>query len=153
MTPRERELVRWFPGLRFPPASILAGPDGNYNCIGWAAGHTVNWWEPSGDHRNYWPPDCREGFTVEFYIEAFATQGYAVCDDGELQSGVEKVAIMATDGVVLHMMKQDGIGVWSSKLGRFERISHGLHDLVGDAYGRIHTFLSRPRQPPISVSE
>jgi hypothetical protein len=78
------------------------------------------------------------------FIAAFATLGYAVCPDGELESGFEKVALFAdAHGRPKHAAKQLPNGKWSSKLGLEEDISHILWGLEGADYGNVVQYLKR----------
>jgi hypothetical protein len=57
----------------------------------WAAGDKSRWWWPSG---GYWPiNDTRT--TVDSFLLAFATIGYAPADDDSFEAGYEKVALYA----------------------------------------------------------
>ena len=65
-----------------------------YNCIAWAAGDTSRWWWPirlAGV--NYWPKNAPREATVEAFIAAYATCGYAACEDGAIEPGIEKIVL------------------------------------------------------------
>ena len=118
------------------------------NCIAWAAGDLVNWWEPSGDPKHYWPHGAPLEYSVQAYIKAFESCGYAQCSDAVLEPGFEKVAIYldSQTAVPSHAARQLPSGAWTSKLGRLEDIEH--HDLAGlsgpqPAYGSCGVFLKR----------
>jgi hypothetical protein len=83
--------------------------------------------------------------TVPAFLAVFATLGFAVCDDEELESGFEKVAMFVdADDVPTHAARQLPTGRWTSKLGEWEDIEHELHALEGDLYGALAMLLKRP---------
>jgi hypothetical protein len=81
---------------------------------------------------------------VVAFRDAFATLGYVVCDDDQLEAGYEKVALFALAGVPKHAARQLPNGCWTSKLGRIEDIEHALHDLTGMADGSVVLVMKRP---------
>jgi hypothetical protein len=67
-----------------------------------------------------------------------------------LQNGIEKVALFALRaGAVLvprHAALQLESGIWTSKMGALEDITHRTYDAVnGPMYGEAVEFLARPR--------
>jgi hypothetical protein len=133
-----------FPGLRGQPFTTTSPRDYHYNCIAWAAGDTRNWWWPDADGDDTWPPGVARVETVEAFRGAFATLGYAVCNDDRLEADCEKVALFALNGVPKHAARQRPNGRWTSKLGEMEDIEHALHDLTGMLYGSVVLVLKRP---------
>ncbi|MGO9096056.1 MAG: hypothetical protein ACLQGV_12605 [Bryobacteraceae bacterium] len=125
-----------------------------YNCIAYAAGDTARWWWPIRlPGVNYWPKGVPRESTMEAFIAAFATCGYALCADGLLEAGVEKVVLFAKPGpnglIPTHAARQLESGCWTSKLGPLEDIVHVTVDaLSGPAYGFPIFYLSRPRIVP-----
>ncbi len=75
--------------------------------------------------------------TLDAFRQAFATLGYAVCDDERLEPGQEKIALFALSGEPRHAARQLPSGRWASKLGPMEDIEHELHDLTGLVYGSV----------------
>ncbi len=69
--------------------------DGNYNCIAWAAHDTQNWWWPHPDA--YWPDGIPETESLDSFVLAFEQRGYSACDDGSLEAGYEKLALLWHD--------------------------------------------------------
>ena len=65
--------------------------------------------------------------------------------DGDLEEGVEKIAIYILNGKPEHAAKQLPDGRWSSKLGDLDDITHTLNGLSGNRYGQAQVFLSRQR--------
>ena len=121
-----------------------------YNCIAWAAGDTHNvWWPHPPPLVSYWPPGVPRKEELPTFIAAFATLGYAVCADGALEPGFEKVALFADgQGTPKHAAKQLPSGKWSSKLGLEEDISHILWGLEGAGYGNVVLYLKRKIPSP-----
>jgi hypothetical protein len=122
-----------------------------YNCIAWAADDTTGKWWPDPLGIGKWPAGVPREATVDAFIRAYGTLGYALCQDNSLEAGFEKIAIYATretDGSLspTHAAKQLPNGHWSSKLGDFEDIEHPELDVLdGPAYGTSVCFLKRPR--------
>ena len=71
----------------------------DYNCIAWAAEDEGNWWWPVGGtpfKPSYWPKGAPRVATIPAFIQAFATLGYAVCDDRKYEVGFTKIGLYAT---------------------------------------------------------
>jgi hypothetical protein len=133
-----------FPKLQNDAYKITREPTGDYNCIGWAAGDSWNWWWPSPD--DYWPDDVPRVNTIENFILAFRTLGYERCDNGNFESQYEKVALYAIADVPQHMARQLPSGMWVSKLGPQWDIQHAAADSVENSeYGQIVLYMRRPR--------
>ena len=98
---------------------------------------------PPPSDGDYWPNGCPDEVRIESFVCVFSQLGYAVCANGDIEAGFEKVAIMANGRTPEHIMRQLPTGMWTSKIGSLEMIEHGIGDLVGDEYGQIHTFMSR----------
>ncbi len=127
----------------------LTGPrTDRYNCFAWAAGDDGRWWwpVPIPDTETYWPPGAPREATAAAFVAAFECVGYVVCDGGDLESGVEKIALYhaARTPVPTHASRQLADGRWTSKLGVEEDITHELDGIDGPAYGAIVTFMARP---------
>ena len=84
---------------------------------------------------------------MDAYIQAFATLGYAPCDNGDLEFDTEKVVLYAKDdGLPTHAARQLPSGLWTSKLGQLEDVTHHTLDgISGSLYGTPSQFLKRPR--------
>jgi len=135
-----------FPELRTTPFRLTSPSDRNYNCIGWAADDTNNWWWPEGDAPTiYWPPSAPRELTLAAFGAVFSMLGYTVAVDESHEPGFEKVALFADpDGIPTDAARQLASGRWSSKLGEAEDIEHELHALAGEVYGAVALILKRP---------
>ena len=145
-TGEHRNFGEWFPKLASTPHRMTSLYDPRYNCIAWAAGDTRRWWEPDEDEDCYWLSDAPREYSLNSYINAFESIGFTRCDSFDLEPGFEKVAIFANETGPTHASKQLSDGQWSSKLGVFEDIQHGLEALAGDdreEYGQIAQVLKR----------
>jgi hypothetical protein len=139
-----------FPGLRTSPFEVTSPATRDYNCIAWAAGDTAHWWWPDldpDDDAVFWPPDIPLEETLDAFVAAFATLGYAPCSGEEPDPGFERVALFASAGVPTHAARQLPSGRWTGKLGIREDIEHDLLAVSGEVYGTAVLFLKRPITP------
>jgi hypothetical protein len=134
-----------FPGLARGDYQVTSPRDSDYNCIAWAAGDTRNWWWPGQDvTKEYWPPGVPRERTRDAFVALFASLGYSMCSDADLESGQEKIALFSdAAGRPTHAARQLRSGRWTSKLGPSEDIEHGLHDLEGALYGSVVLIMKR----------
>jgi hypothetical protein len=94
----------------------------------------------------YWPENVPRDHKVTSLIMAFESMGYAICADGSLDDGVEKIAIYAADPDYTHAARQLENGKWTSKMGPDERIEHDApENLAGGRYGQVVKFMRRDR--------
>jgi len=133
-------LKKDFPSLNWNTFVEKSKATLQYNCIAFALNDTSRRWWPGIDGE-YWPSE-EEGVaqeaTLEAFIAAFGTRGYARCDTCVLEEGFEKIAIYVDPATQLPD------GKWESKLGRGIDIQHdSLDDLAGPTYGRAVCFLKR----------
>jgi hypothetical protein len=143
----EPSLEGVLPGLRGQPYQITSPKERRYNCIAFAAGDDRNWWWPDAAGEDTWPAGVARTETVDAFRDAFATPGYVVCNDDQLEPGYEKVALSALAGVPKHAARQLPSGRRVSKLGPSEDIEHRLHDLTGMMQGdriRLQSVLGKP---------
>ncbi|MFZ1964372.1 MAG: hypothetical protein WAU78_13065 [Roseiarcus sp.] len=140
-----------FPKLNRTEYCVTSDETPDYNCIAHAADKNDNWWWPD-DQPAYWPQGLDKVETLEAFVSAYATLGYAKCEGGGtvLEAGFEKVVIYAdTHGVPTHAAKQLPNGAWTSKLGEWEDIQHtrpeAMEDdgVLGLGYGKIAVVLKR----------
>jgi len=123
-------IYRSFPALRSDQHSITSPTSPRYNCIAWAAGDDSKWWSP----QLYWPPEVQDEFGDDFTIisvtAVYARLGFLPCGmDVTLEEGVDKVAIYAIGDEATHAARQLPNGLWTSKLGPYEDITHTLKGL------------------------
>ena len=139
---------RLFPLLNEGEWERTSDATSDYNCAAWAVGVTdANWWPEAEAPEYAWPPGVRRDGTIEAFVEGYATLGYQICEDDGLEPEVEKLAIYVTNlGSPQHVARQLRNGIWTSKLGSLEDISHvAVRGLAGGRLGAPKVFLSRPR--------
>lgn len=141
--------------VAFPNArNVLRTSDATdrYNCFAWAAGADDCFWDP----RLHWPDGATRGRDFDALKSAYATLGFAPCTHGELEAGIDKIAIYATLASATsparptHAARQLPSGRWTSKLGADIDVEHDLADLEGPGYGRALYFLARPRHTAVT---
>ncbi|MDJ0577299.1 MAG: hypothetical protein QNJ65_19335 [Xenococcaceae cyanobacterium MO_234.B1] len=120
----------------------------DYNCVAWAADEDDEWWWPDAQEQYYWPIDVPREETLDGFIKAFQTIGYAVDNNlnSDLEAGFQKIAIYTTksDGKPTHVARQLKNGNWTSKLGQYEDIEHKkLEGLSGEKYGEVTCIMKR----------
>jgi hypothetical protein len=138
---------RSFPALIAGNHRITSDRSESYNCLAWAAGDDTRWWWPDDEDNlglSHWPEGVPRSEDLEAFVAAFETLGYGPCEDGRLETGLEKVAIYSRDGVPTHAARQLPEGTWTSKLGQGFDIRHALKAIEGPAYGLASLFLARP---------
>jgi hypothetical protein len=148
--------VNWplagFPLLNAENCTITSNVSTRYNCIAWAAGDSGRWWWPDPLESYYWPSDVPREETIEAFLRAYATLGYAECPDASLEPGFQKIALFAKSysGESLkptHAALQLPSGRWTSKLGALQDVDHeNLVALQGPAYGIAVRYLKRAFQ-------
>ncbi len=148
-----------FPNLRREEYRVTSEEDWVYNCIAHAADKNDAWWWPEEEEIEgvFWPEGIPRKAEVDSFVQAFGTQGYIPCDNSDLETGFEKVAIyIDANGTPTHAAKQLPSGKWTSKLGRWEDIEHerlaSLEESQGaaPAYGRVARILKRARQESVA---
>lgn len=130
-----------FPNLSDDNHQITSPATVDYNCIAWAAHNSKRWWQP-GVH---WPTEVsRDDHGIGALVAAFAELGFEECSDGELENGVEKVALYGSGLMYTHAARQRPDGQWTSKLGQLEDISHATPEVIaGSDYGEVVQFMKR----------
>jgi hypothetical protein len=137
------DFFRSFPNLRRDETNVTSPVDVKYNCIAWAAGEDRRWWWPSSFA--YWPRSIPRIVATPAFEAAYATLGYQPTDNGDIEEGIEKVALYASNGVPTHAARQLEDGRWTSKCGKNVDMTHDVHDLEGPVYGQVCRYLARPR--------
>lgn len=145
-----RRIETAFPALTVAGYAVTSPTDDDYNCIAWAVGEEDNWWWPDMLYIGYWPKGVVREETVEAFIAAFRTVRFEVCDNAEPEPGFEKIALFSdVRGLPTHAAKLLPSGVWASKLGTWEDITHNALDgVAGRLYGSPIQFLRRPIAAP-----
>ncbi len=136
---RHRRIRRFFPLLR--DFAIVSPASHEFNSVSWAAADTKRLWWPKSVYQ-YWPL-APLGDGVPEFMRAFSTLGYSECSNGAFEVETEKVALFSLDNQPTHASRQVSPGLWSSKLGQLETITHRLEDLAGGDYGQPVAFLKR----------
>lgn len=131
-----------FPKLGLGDYTLTSPKTPHYNCIAWAAGDEGRWWWPDSAGVSYWPIAERSE-TVGNFRQAFESLGFVQCGGDEIEDDFEKIALYAKDAVPTHMSRQLISGMWTSKCGRMEDISHQLGGLEGTDYGEIALIMKR----------
>ena len=144
---------RAFPRLTPSRAKVTSPACSSYNCIAWAAGENWRrWWppEPSGSTQTaFWPENVEPSCSKQAFIDAYRKIGYSPCENGDLEEGIEKIALFSNEDIgvdeITHACLQLPTGKWTSKLGTLGKdIEHeSPEDLAGGEYGSVVCFLSR----------
>lgn len=141
------QIEKEFPGLSRGNYKITSPATGEYNGIAWAVGETDCCWWPDQNRLYYWPRRAPRAQTVDAFIKALGTAGYAPCQNADYEKDCTKLAIYAdAAGIPTHVARQIGEAAWTSKLGQLEDIQHSLHDLSGSDYGQVVQILVRPKK-------
>lgn len=131
-----------FPRLAAEGYEITSAATDDYNCIGYAAGDTSNWWSHKKGYR--WPNATRTPL-IQGLIEVFQGLQFEHCEEAGFEDGFQKVALYAKGDRWKHAAVQLPNGEWSSKLGPDEDIRHLTPEsLNSDAYGEVHCIMRRP---------
>lgn len=148
-TPEDRaRLEAIFPQLANTGYEIKSPRTSDYNCVAYAAGYEDQLWDHLNEPYTYWPRRVRKDGSVQSLIDVFTTVGFGPCADGNVEQGVEKVALYGSaDDKWTHAAVQRENGMWASKLGELEDIEHAsLDDILCKDYGTVICFMSRPRK-------
>lgn len=77
-------------------------------------------------------------------VLAFQSLGFVECEDASLESGYEKVALYSLGMMYTHAARQLPNGLWTSKLGQLEDITHATPEVIaGSDYGEVMQFMKR----------
>lgn len=136
-----------FPGLAHAPYEVTSPFDPSYNCIAWAAGDNSRWWEPDPMGIYYWPDGVPRTYELSSYQAAFASIGFVSTSSETFSDRAIRVALFAKGNTAKHASRQLGPERWTSKLGQDVDISHLLHSLSGEIYGKVALLMAKPTQP------
>ena len=155
-------IERRLPGLEASEYQITSDATDEYNCVAWAVGEDDRWWSHEVDDEYFWPDRAPRSEGVESYQAMFALYGFAECDNGDLERGVEKIALFADEGRFKHVARQLDSGRWTSKLGADCDIEHELEALRSwpdtwpryrsYRYGEVVGFMQRPLRQDLQES-
>lgn len=145
----EEDLKRRFPRLASTRFEVTSDDTPKYNCLAWVLGDQENWISPTlfdEDLGLYpWPEGVPRENTVDAWMLALESYGFTRCEDASLEPGRDKVAVYWNETTQeIHFALQLASGLWTSKVGRWEDITHELGGLAGDRYGEVMGFVSRP---------
>ncbi len=134
-----------FPNLHSGNYRDVRAATKRYNCIAWAAGIDDDWWDPASTRT--WPGSAPRDWKLTSLIVVYEWAGFVICADAALEDGVEKIAIYVDGPEWMHAARQLANGKWTSKIGELEEIEHDtLEDLEGPAFGKVTTYMQRPRR-------
>ena len=105
---------------------------------------------PSSVPAYVWPDHLPHDSLLDTYIRFFQDHGFEPADNGNLEPGIEKIALYSDDGEFRHVARQLPNGRWTSKIGEQEDIRHDTpeeleNDIPRYGYGRVTTYLQRPQ--------
>ena len=148
------EIEQFFPNLRRVHWKLRSPMDSSYNCHAWGGCDSTKRWEPTADW--YWPIAYRYGtandlqyYTLDHFIEGFATLGYRVCNNPNYELGFQKIAIytqtfQGMPNFPSHTARQRVFGMgWVSKLGNLEDIIHPNLEDLSAGYGHPDKYMKR----------
>ncbi len=137
----EESLLKRFPKLNDSAWAIYSARRGRCNCAGFAIGFESNEMWPADDDYStaFWPEHLPTDLNMTNFQRAYESFGFAVCDDGDFEDQVVKIAIYQySNGEPSHVAWQHSSQRhWHSKIGADEDIIHELDALSGPkrAYG------------------
>lgn len=137
-----------FPLLLYEGYDVKSVESWIYNCIAFAADRDDRWWWPDRHGIGFWPDGVPREEKLDAFIQAYETEHYELCGDGNPEDGYEKVVIYVKDGKPTHAAKQTPDGKWKSKLGRWEDIEHNSVEAletwagIGN-YGKATVYMRR----------
>lgn len=146
-----------FPNLKSGGYTVTSKYDTGYNCVAHAAGDYTQSWDctslPLPGY--YWPPGAIRSQGIEALVSAFECIGYERCAGVHLEDGFDKVALYVDQqGFWTHAAKQEGDGVWSSKIGDCEDIRHRTpHAVCGALYGQVMYYMRRIKRGQHEITE
>ena len=92
-----------FPRLASEGYQITSEPNGEYNCIAYAAGETDRWWAHLDGY--YWPESANRSALVQSLIQVFNNRGRSnsrICGAIVMLRGYNETALFAIiEGVII----------------------------------------------------
>lgn len=139
---------RQLPRLASEGYLITSEPDDCYNCIAYAVGETHRWWTYITGEGYYWPEYASRTPFIASLVEVFTGLGYEICPDAGVEDGCEKVVLYRIGDRWTHAARQLPNGMWSSKMGPDEDISHATPEsLDAESYGSVRCIMRRRLMP------
>lgn len=141
----ELRYPNYFPNTVNNPFTKTSEPTHSYNCIAWAFGDMSRFYWPTTHPHHYWPSNIPREESLDAFIKLYSSIGYKCCDNDNLEDGYEKIVIYTNGGIPTHAAKQLENGIWSSKLGPMEDVSHTLDSMANGLYGNVSQFMKRKK--------
>lgn len=91
-----------------------------------------------------WPQTAPRNTKLASFTVAVAEFGWLPCANGELENGVEKIALYGLPDHIDHAARQLPSGRWTSKRGLDDDIEHDTAEAIsGGVYGPVIAFFAR----------
>lgn len=133
-----------FPNTINEPFIITSPETTHYNCIAWAFEDDSRWYWPDPFGMAYWPENIPRTIETNSFIELYKLIRYSLCENGELEIGIQKIAIFTdNNSFPTHAARQLLNGFWTSKLGEGNDVQHTLFSISNGFYGNATVFMSR----------
>src|SRR6266536_307550 len=89
-----QDIQQWFPRLLHEGYQETSQEDNAYNCIAWAGDDNQEKWDPDPTSGRYWPNEVPRTLDLESFVKLYEVErGYSSCENGDLEPGMEKIAI------------------------------------------------------------
>ena len=133
-----------FPNSFIEPFTITSPETPQHNCVAWALGDTMHWWE--GDEDYLWLDNIDFDNTLATLQRFFHILGFEPIDNPNFQNGVEKIALFSNNSIdCTHVAKQLPSNIWTSKLGISHDVTHTLSAMEKGIYGDVAMILQKQR--------
>lgn len=149
----KKQIIKTFPKLNSDSKfEITSKRDIKYNCIAWAAIFDDKFMWPPGEVTNldgvtsFWPEELPTDQSVETFIKLYQKFNFEVCENPDFEEGYRKIAIYwdSSKKCCTHAARQRANGIWTSKLGKEQDISHSdPYTLESDRYGKVVTIMRK----------
>jgi hypothetical protein len=147
----KRTIINAFPELANDPDFQITSPETpKYNCIAWAYKYNDRWMWHTGSEKLdgvvYWPDGVENSPYIDAYMNAFRLQGYEICDNWQYEKDFERIALYIDPDTLVctHAAREKRNGIWTSKLGQSNDISHANpYTIEGVAYGKVACIMKR----------